>query len=663
MAKKPVDPSSPNFRKSAQGFASPIDPSEMASYSFMDRVRATMNVWMGPGLPPQTSAPESEPPRIFDYIPGLNSWQNVDSLKKQDSGGVTFEYLRALAGQTIINGAINKAAEKAKKIEFTWTVLPKEGETPQQTQKRSDTDPRVTELRTFFEMPDKDRDWPEWIQDAWIQTLTCDNLSVLRTDFAYGKDRPPFALDIIDGDNIQPVIDESGRVPIDPDATAYIQWTRGLPRQKLTRKQLLYRMCWPSAQKVMGNSPVERMWFYLNVALRRDMTKLSWYTEGNIPAGIWPVSTKDWGAAEIAKAQDLLDLVTSGKGSKSKLLLVPAGDGNPVFPAEKSLLDPFDDYLVRVACWFIGVPNTALIQQVNRSTAETGRDNADEEGELPRTDFTRRLLNRLAKQWWGYDDLRALPKRDQELDAAKQSEIDDRGIRNGSKQIDEVRKNNGDEPLGLKPGYMTAKGYFEFEATPSADDEGDDRGAQADAVIDESSKRDGQFKFASVQVNITGPVAKSILEMAAAIPDDALAEKGREDQPHVTAKFGVKPEVSIADLRAAVGSVSGSMTFGTTAFFPADGYDVVFVTVNSQDLRDLNASIADGVSSVETQDNYVPHATIAHVESGRGHEFAGIGTLVGVEYAYTAIHFSDTDGNLTKLQAVKGHVRAKQVAA
>lgn len=640
--------------------------------------RTYQGTWMGPGNPPPPQAPATERPRIFDYLPGLNIFRPPENIKRQESGGFTFEHFRKLSEQTVVNGAIYHAIEKMKKAEFTFAVVAKPGETETEAQLRGDKDPRITELRQFFESPDKERDWPEWIADAWLQILTCDNLSIYRwpyDDYGTGVTRPgAYAIDILDGDHIQPVIDDTGRVPRDPEAVAYIQWTKGQPRKDFTRQELLYAMCWPSAQRVMGRSPVERLWFYLNVALRRDMTKLSWYTDGNIPAGLWPMDTDHWTPEQMIQGQNFIDLMMSGDPAKrSKLVLLPAGKGAPIFPAEKTLLDPFDDFLARLACFFIGVPVQSLIKEHNRSTSETSREAADEEGEVPRTDFTRRLLNRIIRTWFGYTDIVALLKREQVLDPAVQNEMDDRDLRNGSLQVDEKRQRDGRQAFGLPPGVVGADGtYIPFSSAIERAQAAADAAANPPAPIGtqppsgaptdegDAAKADGPFKYASTQVNLTGPVRAAVLEMAAAIPDDALAEKGRETQPHVTVKYGLQPSVSVSDLRALLGhEVTGTMTFGATAFFAAPKYDVVILTVDSEDLKALNQTIIDGVDTVSTQPNYVPHVTLAYVESGRGHEFAGNGTLVGVEFTYNALHYSDADGNLVKLHTVRSHVRMR----
>jgi len=100
-----------------------------------------------------------------------------------------------------------------------------------------------------------------------------------------------------------------------------------------------------------------------------------------------------------------------------------------------------------------------------------------------------------------------------------------------------------------------------------------------------------------------------------------------------------------------------ALTLGVTAFFAAPEYDVVFVAVDSPDLVALNGAISAGVKVTDTHANYVPHLTLAYVESGRGHEFAGNGTMNGVEYAFNAVVHTDVNEVATKIQAIRGHVR------
>lgn len=51
--------------------------------------------------------------------------------------------------------------------------------------------------------------------------------------------------------------------------------------------------------------------------------------------------------------------------------------------------------------------------------------------------------------------------------------------------------------------------------------------------------------YASTQVNLSGDVADAVKQEAAKIPDDVLAEDGRESQPHITVKYGLKDDKQV----------------------------------------------------------------------------------------------------------------------
>lgn len=181
--------------------------------------------------------------------------------------------------------------------------------------------------------------------------------------------------------------------------------------------------------------------------------------------------------------------------------------------------------------------------------------------------------------------------------------------------------------------------------------------------IVDSTRMAGPFEYGSTQVNLDSEVAAALLELAASIPDEALAEKGRETDAHITVKYGVAPEVSIdqviealaasPDVAQMVERGGGVMKFGRTDIFPASvtgkDYDVVFVAIDSPDLVVLNAVIRNGVESIDTQSTYAPHATLGYVKPGRGAEFVGLDALDGMVANFTEIQFSDTDGNLTAI--------------
>lgn len=108
---------------------------------------------------------------------------------------------------------------------------------------------------------------------------------------------------------------------------------------------------------------------------------------------------------------------------------------------------------------------------------------------------------------------------------------------------------------------------------------------------------------------------------------------GREDELHVTVRYGLDPSVSfaqVADLLRAVPPFW--IELGTISLFPADGkkpYDVVKVDVECPELHELNKLLREQLPGTDTYPVYVPHLTLAYVLAGRGARYAGDATYRG----------------------------------
>ena len=71
-----------------------------------------------------------------------------------------------------------------------------------------------------------------------------------------------------------------------PPATAYQQVLKGMPAVDYTRDELIYLPRNPRTHKIYGYSPVEQIVMTVNIALRRALHQLQFYTEGNIPESL-----------------------------------------------------------------------------------------------------------------------------------------------------------------------------------------------------------------------------------------------------------------------------------------------------------------------------------------------------------------------------------------
>ncbi len=145
-----------------------------------------------------------------------------------------------------------------------------------------------------------------------------------------------------------------------------------------------------------------------------------------------------------------------------------------------------------------------------------------------------------------------------------------------------------------------------------------------------STKTPGPHKYATAQVELVDPLRSALLELAATIPEDDLAELGRETVPHVTVLYGLEdddPE-PVRDVVRRHGPVRMRL-IEAACFEAVEGgtCDAVMVAVEDVGgLRELRAKL-QGLPHAAPRFPYVPHLTLAYVKLGRGPELAADLTL------------------------------------
>jgi len=155
-----------------------------------------------------------------------------------------------------------------------------------------------------------------------------------------------------------------------------------------------------------------------------------------------------------------------------------------------------------------------------------------------------------------------------------------------------------------------------------------------------------KFDYSSTQINLPDDLAALLLDLGAQIPDEDLAEGGREDEPHITVRYGLHTQKA-ADVEPLLTDVAPlKATFGYTTYFKGDDFDVVYVSVKSPDLHALNETLA-ALEHTDTHKGYTPHVTVAYVKPGKGKEYAGKSALYGVECVFDELIFSTKGGKPT----------------
>lgn len=157
--------------------------------------------------------------------------------------------------------------------------------------------------------------------------------------------------------------------------------------------------------------------------------------------------------------------------------------------------------------------------------------------------------------------------------------------------------------------------------------------------------------YSSTHVNLPPELADRLVQLGMQIPLSDIAEKGREDEPHVTIRYGLTTEdpESVRSIFADAGPVK--LKLGAVSYFPAaetgKDYDVLKVDVESAGLRRLNRELAS-VPHEDKFPDYRPHATIAYVKPGLGAKYAKKFGRINQEATVHEAVFSDCNHSQTR---------------
>lgn len=387
-------------------------------------------VWFGPQnpLPPVAPANERESVagRQFDYPVGFNQ-------RTQPRGDevVSFAQMRALAdGYDIMRLVIETRKDQLAKLR--WHVRPKD--------EKKTADDRCKAITDFLAMPDREHTWDEWLR------MLLEDLFVIDAPTLYArptKGGQLYALEPVDGTTIKRVIDEHGRTPEAP-LPAYQQILKGVPAIDYTRDELIYKPRNLRTHKLYGYGPVEQVIMTVNIAIRRQLNQLSYYTEGNIPNTIFRVP-KEWNPDQIKQFQRWWDELTSGQ-SKHVGRFIPEGP-DPIDTKQQALKDEYDEWLARVICFAFSISPTPFVKQMNRATADNATEQALTEGLAPIMNWVKNLIDYVVVKYFGAADLEFSWQEEDATSPLEQAQIAQIYLSGKVLTPDEVRQDLGRDPL------------------------------------------------------------------------------------------------------------------------------------------------------------------------------------------------------------------------
>jgi hypothetical protein len=241
------------------------------SDSFIARVaRGIGTAWFGPQAPLPPAAPPDVAGRQFDYPFGFNL-----AVRPRGGEATGFAELRGLADASdLVRLAVETRKDQLERL--SWRIRPRG------IGRDAPNDPRIAIIADFFARPDKRNGWHAWLRLLLEDLLVIDAPTLYRRQTRGGG---LWALEVLDGATIKRLIDDGGRTP-EPPSPAYQQILKGIPAVDYDATELIYAPRNARVHKAYGFSPVEQVQMAVNIALRRQIYQLQYYTEGNIPEAL-----------------------------------------------------------------------------------------------------------------------------------------------------------------------------------------------------------------------------------------------------------------------------------------------------------------------------------------------------------------------------------------
>ena len=362
--------------------------------------------WMGPGVPPTALAEAAgSVPRRWDYPVGLNTQSQPRAAHE-----TRFNNLRALAENCdILRLMIERRKRQMGKLKLTIKPIEKRAV--------EGLEGPIQEMTALLKRPDGEHDYETWqgmeLEDHFVIDATT-------IEPRYNLGGKLARLDVIDGATIIPRIDLKGRRP-DPPETAYQQVIKGVVVASLPWNELLYQPAVVRPDKLYGFPPTEQILIICNMAIRRELHMLEFYTEGTAPDMIMEAPA-GWTTEQMQTFEAWFHLALAGNtGERRKLRVVPTG--SKITETKIELIKtPMDEWFARVVAFAFGIAPNAFVQQIIRATSETLREEATAEGLDPEIRWQRNLLNLIIQVYAGYpmleatlvDDVEPDPKTDLE---------------------------------------------------------------------------------------------------------------------------------------------------------------------------------------------------------------------------------------------------------
>ena len=129
-----------------------------------------------------------------------------------------------------------------------------------------------------------------------------------------------------------------------------------------------------------------------------------------------------------------------------------------------------------------------------------------------------------------------------------------------------------------------------------------------------------------VWLDLPAEIRSKVLEFGEKIDKEDLckseADNGLESDPHITVKYGLLTD-NTGEIRDCLsGEKGGTVRLCTSTIFETDEYDVVKITVDSDDLFRIHEAL-NRLPHEDEHPDYNAHVTVGYVKKGKGKKYKG----------------------------------------
>ena len=398
--------------------------------------------WFGPMEPPKPLAPDSVTGRRFDYTTGYN----LNSTPRANNS-ISFDDLRALADNCdILRSVIETRKDQMEALK--WRIRVSENNAISVT---SDQQQRIQSITQFLKNPDKENGFSGWLRQILEDMFVIDAACIYKRPNKAGG---LYALEIIDGATIKILIDDSGRLPLNP-LPAYQQVLKGVTAVNYTREELIYLKHNPRSHKVYGYSHVEQVMITVNILIRRALHQLEYYRDGSQPDAFIGLP-KEWNQEQIVAFQKHFDAMLAGNSAMRRRLRFMPGDFKYQETKAPPLKDAYDEFLARIICYVFSISPEPFVSHSTRATAQISHERGIDEGLAPLQRYVSDVINRIITEEFNSPDLEFAWQDAVAQDPAEAAKINVAYVQAGILSVAEVR-----ESLGLAEGGKAGRREIE----------------------------------------------------------------------------------------------------------------------------------------------------------------------------------------------------------